>query len=72
MNEPDFDRFDDSTLTMDVTVAEYRALVSFRAVGDYLLAERDNRIAELEAEKAGLIEQVILLQEEVANEKDEE
>ena len=68
MDEQNFDRFDDSTLTMDLTVAEYRALVSFRAVADYIISELEAQVASLEARNKELAEQVVTLQEMVVTE----
>lgn len=68
MDEQNFDRFDDSTLTMDLTVAEYRALVSFRAVADYIISELEAQVTSLEARNKELAEQVVTLQEMVVTE----
>ncbi len=68
MDEQNFDRFDDSTLTMDLTVSEYRALVSFRAVADYIISELEAQVTSLEARNKELAEQVVTLQEMVVTE----
>lgn len=70
MEEQNFDRFDDNTLTMDITVAEYRALVSFRAVAGYQMDELLARNADLEKQNKHMAEQIMMLQEEVADEQD--
>ncbi|NLW79496.1 MAG: hypothetical protein GXY32_08820 [Ruminococcaceae bacterium] len=64
----DFDIFDDNTLCITITLAEYRELVRHETVaGNEILALR-SRLEEHARTQDGLIEQIYALQERLAGE----
>ena len=65
MGEQDFDRFDDNTFAVTISLAEYRSLVSAQAYAYQQINDLREQVEKLEARNTGLIEQVQKLQGEV-------
>ncbi|NLW78737.1 MAG: hypothetical protein GXY32_04920 [Ruminococcaceae bacterium] len=65
MDEQSFDRFDDTTFSVTISLAEYRALVAGQALANHEISQLYAQVDELTARNAGLIEQVQMLQDKV-------
>lgn len=65
MDEQSFDRFDDNTFSVTISLAEYRALVAGQALANHEIGQLYARVDELTAHNAGLVEQVQMLQDKV-------
>lgn len=72
MDEPNFDRFDDNTFAVTISLAEYRSLITGQAYAYQQIAELQKQVDELTARRDGLIDQVQLLQGQLAKDAPDE
>ena len=66
MDEQNFDRFDDNTFAVTISLAEYRHLVTAQAYAYQQITEPQKQVEELTVRRDGLIDQVQLLQDQLA------
>lgn len=72
MDEQNFDRFDDGTFSVTISLAEYRSLITGQVYAYRDIEELQKRVDELTLRNTGLIEQVQMLQEKVAADGEDE